>query len=359
MNKPRIPLFNIFGRIKDEERINFARHLSIVIQAGLPLIEGLRIIRKQAASRNLGRMIDQIVVDVNSGQFLAASLERFPGVFDTFFVNIVQVGEVSGTLASNLLYLSTELKKSKDLKSKVRSALVYPFVVLVAMVAVVGFLVFFVFPKVLPIFQNFNVQLPATTRILIFISEFILNYWYYLLGGLIVFIIAARLFLRIDRIRYYWHWSLLHVPVLSRVMIENNVANMSRILAVLLKSGIKIVEAVKITAATFNNHVYREGLLLAAEEIRKGERIVHYLGEHRRIFPPLLTGLIEIGESTGNLESNLEYLSNYYSEEVETSLRNLTTLLEPILLLTLGLVVGFVAISIITPIYQITQGVNK
>lgn len=346
------------GAIPTQEKINFARHLSIVIRAGLPILEGLRLIRKQTGSSTLVSVIDQIVVDVGNGQFLANSLAKNPQIFDDFFINIVRVGETSGTLASNLQYLADELKKANDLKNKVRSALIYPVIIMFVTSGLVSFLVFFAFPKILPLFSSLHVQLPLTTRILIFTASFFLDYWPYIIGGLIVLFIVMKIFLSLRPIKFASDRMLLALPIFSKIVIDVNMANFTRILSVLLKGGIRIVEAVNITSETFANLVYKEGLKKAADGIRKGDQLATYLARDRKIFPLLLSGLIEIGENTGNLEDNLLYLADYYREEAEGSIVTLTTLIEPILLLLMGLVVGFVAISIITPIYQLTQGVK-
>lgn len=358
MNKLRQYFSKLLQDVSLQDKINFARHLSIVISAGLPLLEGLKIIRRQTTSRSLGKIIEKVAVDVSNGQFLAASLAQFPAAFDDFFVNIVRVGEASGTLSANLSYLSDELRKSRELKNKIKAAVVYPTVVLVATVSIVGFLVFFVFPKVIPLFASLNVPLPTTTKVLISVAQFILTYWIWILVGFAVFVILARILLSLRDIKYAADRTLFFLPVVSRLIINVNMANLSRVLGILLKGGIKIVEAVTITAATFDNSVYRRALLEAAEEVKRGEPLARYLEERDNIFPLMLSGLVEIGENTGNLEDNLFYLSDYFQEEVDFALKNLTSLLEPALLLVMGLVVGFVAISIITPIYQITQGVH-
>lgn len=342
-----------------QDKINFARHLSIVIKAGLPILEGLRMIRKQTASKNLLRVIDSIMVDVANGQFLAASMGKFPGVFDGFFVSIVEVGERSGTLAANLLYVAEEMKKARDLKNKVRSAMVYPAVIMLATLVLTSFLLFFVFPKILPIFASLRVQLPLTTKILIVVAEFLIANGLWVALGLVGFFITVRLLLSVYAIRFLVHRILFSVPIFGQLSIEINMANFSRVLSVLLRGGIKIVEALDITAQTFDNLVYRKEIVMAAEEIRKGNQLAKYLADRHRIFPVLLSGLIGIGENTGNLEDNLLYLSDYYREEAEMSVKNLTTLIEPMTLLFMGLVVGFVAVSIITPIYQISQGVGR
>ncbi|MEK9180392.1 MAG: type II secretion system F family protein [Patescibacteria group bacterium] len=343
-------------RISIQDKINFSRHLSIVIRAGLPLLEGLKIIRRQTVSKPLLRAIDQVLIDISNGQFLATSLARYPEIFDDFFVNIVRVGEASGTLAANLAYVSEELRKQKELRSQVRSAMIYPIIIMIATIALISFLIFFAFPKILPLFASLKIPLPLPTKILIAVSSFVIANGIWILAGFVVFFICLRLLLLVPTVRYLTDKMLLYVPVLSGMTIAVNMANFSRVLSVLLKGGIKIVEATTITAQTFDNLVYRRELLEAAEDVKKGEQLAQYLWSKKRTFPTLLVGLIEIGENTGNLIENLSYLADYYREEVEMSLRNLTTVIEPILLLTMGMLVGFVAISVITPIYKITEG---
>ncbi len=360
MNKLKRFLISVFriGGVPVQEKINFARHLSIVIKSGLPILEGLRLIKRQTASKTVISVIDQIIIDVGNGQFLAASLSKYPHVFDDFFVSIVQVGEASGTLTQNLAYLADELKKSHDLKNKIRSVMIYPIIIMVATSGLVSFLAFFAFPKILPLFASLHVQLPLSTRILIFTASFLLTNGLYVAVGLIVLFIAVKILLTLHPVKFLSNRLLLSLPVFSKIVIDVNMANFTRILSVLLRGGIKIVEAVNITSQTFSNLVYKEELARAAEGIRRGDQLAKYLAHDRKVFPLLLSGLIEIGENTGNLEDNLTYLADYYREEAEMSINNLTIFVEPLLLLFMGLVVGFVAVSIITPIYQITQGIK-
>ncbi|MBI4086215.1 MAG: type II secretion system F family protein [Candidatus Liptonbacteria bacterium] len=351
--------FNPFSRLSAQDKINFARHLAIVIKAGIPLYEGLVIINKQSDSKTLTRIVAQIQKDVANGRFLADSLERFTGVFGDFFINIIRVGEASGTLAQNLLYLADELKKRKGLRAKVRSAMVYPVVILVATIGVTGFLTFFVFPKLLPVLQGLNVKLPPSTVALIAVVDFLTLYGIEVIIGLAILIICLRILTtKVASIRYAFHRAMLGTPALSKFSISLNVVSFSRILALLLKSGVKIVDALGITALTSDNLVYRNIVQEADEEVRKGGQLAPFLAKYPKFFPPLMTGMIQIGESTGNLTENLEYLSAYYEEEMSYKLESLTGLLEPALLLMMGLLVGFVAISIITPIYSISQGVQ-
>ena len=348
-----------FSRLSLQDKINFARHLSLVIKAGLPIFEGLRIIRSQTESPILQRVIDDLMSDVNNGKFLADGLTRYEYLFGDFFINIVRVGETSGTLSKNLLYLADELKRSKELQSKVRSAMVYPTVILVATLGVAGFLTFYVFPKLIPVFASMNVKLPATTLFMLASLNFLQHYGIYVLVGIVLAALLARYVAKHVRpVKYALDRLILMTPVISGLSIDVNMVNLSRVLSLLLKSGVKIVEALDITSATFSNLIYQTTILEAKEEIKKGGQLGVYLQTKKKFYPPLVSGMILIGESTGNFEENLEYLAEYYDEEVDSRLRSLTALIEPLMLLFMGLLVGFVALSIITPIYSISQGIK-
>jgi type II secretory pathway component PulF len=325
----------------------------------MPVFEGLKIIQSQTESNVLRKVLDNLIIDVNNGKFLADGLARYQYLFGDFFVNIVRVGESSGTLAKNLLYLADELNRSKGLESKVRSAMVYPLVILCATLAIAGFLTFYILPKLIPVFTNLNVQLPATTLALLATVRFLQNDGVYLLVGLAVFGLGFNILVKkVAMARYAINRITLTTPVVGDLIVGVNMVNFTRVLGLLLKSGVKIVEALTITAATFDNLVYRNLILGLAESVRTGGQIGTYLGLHKKLFPPLVSGMIFIGESTGNLEENLEYLAAYYDEEVDVKLRSLTALIEPLMLLVMGLLVGFVALSIITPIYSISSGIK-
>src|SRR5665213_1505938 len=297
----------VFDRISIQDRINFARHLSLVIKAGLPVFEGLKIIQEQTESAILKKVISDLIQDVNSGKFLADGLQKYEHLFGNFFINIVRVGESSGTLAKNLVYLADELRRSKELESKVRSAMVYPIVILCATIAVAGFLTFFVFPKLIPVFGSLNVKLPLTTQLLLNFLDFLKNYGAYTLGGIILLFIILKVMMKeITVVKYIFDRSLFFVPVLSDLVVNVNMVNFTRVLGLLLKSGVKIVEALDITAHTFGNLVYQQLLITSEDDIKKGEQLGVYLTKHRHFFPPLVSGMVRIGESTGNLEDNLE-----------------------------------------------------
>lgn len=341
--------------ISTQDKINFSRHLSIMIKAGLPVLEALKIVDRQSESKALKKVIGKLVEGINSGHSLAAGLSDYRDWFGDFFISIVEVGEQSGTLVGNLAYLAEELEKSRDLKSKIRGAMLYPIIILIATLAVTALLTFAVFPRVIPVLLSLNVQLPLPTRIMMAAMQFLTTYGWQLGLVLIILGILYRYMLkRVRPFRVMIHHLILYVPVVASMSRSINAVNFARVLSVLLKSGIRIVEAVQVTARTLDNLVYRSALDGAAEEIRKGEGLAKSLSNQPRLFTPLLLGLIEVGENTGNLEDNLGYLSEHYAKEVDITTRNLTTILEPLMLLGMGLLVGFVALAIVLPIYQAT-----
>lgn len=358
MNKLIKKINHFFLRVSTQNQIIFVKHLGVMVKAGMPILNSLMMIQKQTKSKSLFKILQQIIIDVDNGQFLSASLEQFHYVFGDLFINIIRVGEASGTLIENLNFLAEELEKKQDLRRKIKGALIYPIIVLTATIGIVSLLVFFVFPKILPRFQDMSFELPLTTRILIGINNFILANWLFIVLGLFVFFIATWFLLKIKIIKYYYHFFLLEVPLVGSMIQNVNMANFTRSFGVLLKSGVKIVESLGITSGALSNLVYKKELERAADEITKGEQISKYFFKKEKLFPIMLAQMIEVGENTGNLSETLFYLAEFYEKEVDSLTKNLASVLEPVLLLVMGVIVGFVALSIITPIYSLTQSLS-
>lgn len=356
---PKAAKLGLFESVSDQDVIDFARHLAIIIKAGIPLYDGLIVVKKQSQSPGLVKIVDQLSKDVSNGVSFADSLEHYKKVFGVFFINVIRVGEASGTLSQNLRYLSDEIKKRRDLNRKVKSAMVYPSIILVMTLGVTAFLAFFVFPKLLPMLRGLGAQLPASTVLLVTIINFLTMYGILCIVIVAALTIAFRLLLNhVEPFRYFLHRVILVTPTLSKLSVSLNMVNFSRIFSLLLKSGVKIADALMITGQTFDNLVYRRFVLEAGEEIRRGGELAKFLDKKSTLFPPFVTGMIQIGEATGNLDENLVYISEYYEEEMTYKLDALTSVIEPVMLLTMGLMVGFVAISIITPIYSISASIQ-
>ena len=351
-------LNNFFLRVSNQEQLIFVKNLSVMVKAGLPLSESLKMIQQETKSRSLKKILLEVIDEVNNGQALSAALEKYRNIFGDLSINMIQVGESSGILSENLNYLAEELKKKSELKKKVVGALVYPIIVLVATFGITGLLTIGIFPKILPIFKTLKVKLPLSTRILIAVSNFLTERG--TLAGLILLgiVVTVWILLRFRKIHYFSHIIILRLPIFGKMARAANLSNFTRTLGLTLKSGVKIVEAVSITAKSLSNLVYQKQLTNIAEQITKGQTISEYLYPHKHLFPQMLAQMVAVGENTGNLSEALLYLSEFYESELSDLTKNLSNVLEPVLMVVMGVMVGFVAISIITPIYEVTSSFN-
>jgi type IV pilus assembly protein PilC len=346
---------NLFLRVSLQDRVLFARHLAVGLRSGMTLQDSLQLIRKQTKSTSFKKILDSIMNDTANGMFLSSAMEKYQGIFGELFINIVRVAENSGTLTENLNYLAVELKKKQELRNKIRGALIYPAIIFIATIGIVITLMVGVFPKILPVFTSLRVNLPLSTRIVIVSSKFLTTNLAWVIVGVIFFVGIMWIISHYYWFRHAWCHLLLKMPIIGGMSVKVNAANMARTLGLLLKSGVKIIEAVNITAETMDNLAYRHELKNAGETLRRGDYFSSYLDKHPKLFPPILVNMIEVGENTGNLTENLAYLSEFYQGDVEEFLKNISSIIEPLLLLFMGLLVGFIALSVITPIYQISQ----
>ncbi len=337
----------------------FARHMAIMSRSGMRIIDILKAMKKQAGKGAYANLMESIIEDIKNGQFLSDSLAKNQNLFGDFFVNIIRVGEISGTLADNLEYLAESLRKQSELQAKVKGALIYPVVILFATFGMGGGMMFFIFPKILPIFKSLKVDLPITTRIFISVSNFFINHGVLAFLGIIGFFALFFLLIRIRPLRYAWHRSMLIVPYAGTMVRDYNMVNFSRALALLLKSGVKIVQALEISANSSANLVYKAKLHEIAISVGRGEPASKGLTDNPKLFPPIFSQMIEIGEETGRLANTGNYLADYYENELDASTKAFSTILEPVLLLTMGGAVAFIALAIIQPIYAVSQGIQK
>jgi type IV pilus assembly protein PilC len=345
--------------LSTKEQTFFIKRLAFLIHAGVPVIETLHIMRGQSKSKAHGRILDAIIHDTSNGQALSKSFAKFPKLFNHFAIHIIKIGESSGTLSQNLNYLADELKKKQALKRKVIGAFIYPVIITIATFAITAFLMLYLFPKIMPIFTSLHMKLPITTRIVMFLSIF-LQHW-----GLLVIILIILSFVIISIIRkknlsfhFFVTRASMKIPVIGKVMRYYNVANGSRTLSLLLTSGIRLSDALPITSETTTNVVYQREYSTLGEAVNRGEQISTRLHERQEFFPDIFTHMIAVGERSGTLSETLAYLSELYDNEVDDFTKNLSTLMEPMLMVFMGLIIGFIAISIITPIYGITQSLQ-
>jgi type IV pilus assembly protein PilC len=346
----------VLGGISENELLLFTKNLAVTLKSGLTLSDGLDVLLDQAKGK-LKVVLEDILSTVQSGESLHIALEKYPQYFSPIYINLVKTGEMAGTLEENLVHLGLQMQKTHELKGKVKSALMYPILIFVAVFGLGMAMALFVLPQILPLFQSLDMELPLTTRMLIFTAELFENYGIWIsiasLVGIVIFILAIRN----NTIKPYWHKFLLRIPIVNTIIKQVNIEKSSYTLGSMLKSGIPLNEALTITADATENRVYRTAIKSCIPEVEKGNSLSAALEEYPRLFARIDVRMVGMGEQTGSLEDTFHYLAEYYSGEVDTTMKNLSSSLEPIMLIVIGLLVGGVAISILGPIYSLTGNV--
>jgi len=339
-----------------KEQTFFAKRLSFLIQATIPMLDSLNMIREQTTSRRYARVLDSVIRDISQGQNLSTSLKKFPRTFGEFAINIISVGEATGILSGNLVYLADEMNKKHILRRKIIGAFIYPIVVTIATIVITVFLMVYLFPKILPLFASLDMELPLPTRMVMAASDFLIHYGVHAFIGIVAFTMLFRLCVRRSAwMRYKVHRTLLRLPIFGNVVRSYNLANISRTMGLLLKSGITLTESLQITARTVTNVAYRQELNGLHTTVSRGERISTHLKRNKKLFGDVLPQLVAVGERTGNLPDSLIYVSQLHEGEVDDFAKNVSSIIEPALMVMMGFVVALIAISIIQPIYGITQ----
>lgn len=343
------------GTVPLKEKLFFAQNLRIMLHSGISLSQGIDILIRQTKNKRFKYIVEDIQQMVEKGTSFADSLKRHPKIFNDLFINIIRAGEASGQLENTLRQLELQMKKDYDLIHKVKGALTYPIVVIVAMVGVMIATVTFVIPKISLLFEDVNASLPLPTKILIAVSNFMVHYGWALFIATIFAIFFFIRFIRTERGKKIWHKILLKLPIIGPIIKKINLARFSRTLSSLLKTDIPIVESFRITAKTVGNYYYQSTLKRAAHDLKKGSSITSTLEGQEKLFPPLIHQMIMVGEESGSLDEILENLAIFYEDDVDQTMENFSSVIEPLLILLLGVGVGAIAISVIMPIYSLTQ----
>ena len=340
-----------FGRVSGRDLAIFCRQFATMIDAGVSLIRCLAVLEEQTGSARLRQIIREIQAAVESGETLSRSLSRWPRVFSNLFVGLVRAGEVGGVLDETLNRLATFMEENERLRRKVKSAMTYPVLVLIFATGVVIGLVSFILPKFIQVFKDLGIsdKLPLPTRILVQISNFLTTRYYILIGGIILFIVAITQYGRTRIGRRHTDWLKLKVPVFGKLNHKICIARFSRTLSTLLTSGVPILQALETVAGAVDNEIISDSILAARAAIREGEQIGDPL-QRSGMFPPMVVQMVAIGEETGSLDSMLSKIADFYESEVDATLSSLTAALEPILIVVLGVIVGFIVISMFLPL---------
>ncbi len=352
--------FTIFKKVNQQEKLVFTKHISVMLKAGLPVTEVLETLASQTRSSYFKEVLTAVLSDVKNGKSLADSFRKHPRWFDDFYISLIEIGETSGTLVDNLEFLVDQLVKSHSLKKKVRSALIYPGLVLSLALVVGSFISFFILPRLVDFFESFEIDLPFSTKVLLFMGTTMRDYGIVIFLGLAGVLILTRFAIQLPRVKPYWHAVILKIPVIGELVSYSQLAQFSRNLGTLLQSGTPIIKALEVTADTLSNIQFRRQLLSISSSLAKGKDVGRTMENIKfSKYPPLVSRMVAVGEKTGKLDETLLYLAVFYEDEVDDISKNLGSVIEPVLLIAIGLFVGFLALSIISPIYELTGSIRR
>jgi len=336
------------------EVVNFTRQLATMISAGLSLSESLNILKQQIQNPQFKTIIQSVQADVSGGNSFSNALAMYPDVFDTTYISLLTAGEASGNLDDILIRLAEKLEKSRSFKSKLKGAMIYPMIVVIAMTGVMIVMVVFVIPKLTDMYDSLNIELPLPTQILIGISNIVINYWIFIIIGVVGFVVAFSYFKRTVTGKYTLDKIALKIPVFSKITKLGIYTEFTRTLSLLMKSGVSIVDALQIVANSLGNVYFQEEVFEASRKVEKGIPLSEPIISSK-YFPPIIGQMIAVGERTGKIDEVLSKTSSYFESEADQAVKNLSTALEPIIMVMLGLMVGTLILSVITPIYKLTS----
>jgi type IV pilus assembly protein PilC len=343
----------IMGHVKEADKVVLTRNLGAMLSAGLSLSRALTVMGKQTKNKSLKDVLSGVREAVEKGGAFHEALGAYPKIFTPLMIAMVKAGEESGKLAESLAVISEQLDRAYTLKKKVRGALIYPCIVVSALIAVGVLMLIFIVPTLTKTFNELHAELPASTRFIIALSEFLTTHT---LLAAIMFVVGAIAFiyaLRTKAGKRTFNWILLRFPVIGTLVKETNSARTARTLSSLLSSGVEIVRAISITKEVLQNSFYKDVLAVAEERIQKGAPLADVFTANEFLYPPLVAELIAVGEETGKLPGMLLEVATFYEREVEQKTKDMSTIIEPFLMLIVGCGVGFFAVSMITPIYSI------
>ncbi|MAF25329.1 hypothetical protein CL634_07105 [bacterium] len=345
---------SFFGRAKPKDIVIFARQLSVLVSASIPLVQALKIMVKQTSNERLKSIVSEIADDVEGGAKLSDSFARHKETFDDFFVNIIRSGEASGKLDEVLKYLADQQEKDYDLTSKIKGAMIYPAFVVGGMIVVGSMMMIFVVPNLTSILTESDVALPFATRMLIGASDFMVSFWWLLLIMVVGLGVGFRFALQSESFRLRWDTYKLKIPVFGKLWQQLVVVRFSRSLHTLVAGGISLTVSLKIVGDVVNNYFYRDLIMQTRKEVEDGNPIATAFTREESV-PPMVSQMLEIGERTGRLEEILIKLSEFYTREVDNMVANLVTLLEPAVMVFMGVAVGFMVAAIILPTYNLAS----
>jgi type IV pilus assembly protein PilC len=334
------------------EKMMFTRNLQVMIASGLPLPRALETLSLQAKSKKFKKALLSIREEIVKGKNFSESLTKYPDIFSELFQNMIKVGEESGTLDKSLEVLTRQMEREYELKSKIKGALMYPAVIVCAMIGIGILMLIMVVPKLAETFEELKIELPVTTRLVISLGTFLAEKWYLAILILVALIFLFGLILKTKGGKKTIDTLFLKLPIISPLLKKTNSAYTVRTLSSLIAAGVPIVRALEIVSGILGNIYYKTAILTAAEKVRKGEKLSIALAPYKDIYPLIVFQMIKVGEETGETSKILAKLADFFEEEVGNATKNLASVIEPVLMLLIGAAVGFFAISMIQPMYS-------
>jgi type IV pilus assembly protein PilC len=348
---------SIFKRVKVMDKINFARNLGSMLDAGLPLSRAMSVLERQTHRKAFRAVITDLISEISRGVTFAEALEKHSEVFPPIFISMVRAGEQSGTLAESLKVVGLQMEKIHTLERRIKGAMIYPIIILFVMV-IIGILMFiFVVPTLLATFTELKVDLPLPTRIVLYVSNLIQSHGVLLLLAVLVVAIGIYTWARRPSGKSVLHSAVLQIPIIGPLVQEVNTARAARTLSSLLNAGVNVLESVNITASVVQNVHFRAVLNSAGESIRKGELMSKVFADSGKLFPVFFAEMMSVGEETGKTTEMLGGVAKYYEEDVEQKTKDMSTIIEPFLMIIIAVAVGFFAVAMISPMYSLVNAI--
>lgn len=348
----------LMSRVKDDELIMSTRNLGSMLVAGLTVSRSLSVIERQSTNPRLKGVMKRLVERINQGDSFHDALAEFPAVFNNLYVSMIKAGEESGNLAESLQTLSIQMERSNNLKKKIKGAMIYPMIVMIIMVIIGILMMIFVMPQITGVFKGMGQELPATTQFLISSSDFMVKYTFLVIGGLIGSLVGFAYLLKTKWGKIATSWLFVRLPIIGSMVKEANSAQTARTLSSLLNSGVDVITSINITEEVIQNVFYKKILAEAAQRVEKGTALSEVFVERTDLYPILVGEMILVGEETGQISGMLGELAVFYETEVERKTKDLSTIIEPLLMVVIGGSVGFFALALIAPIYSISDGLK-
>lgn len=357
--KSSFKFFSFRKRIKPQEVITFAKNLSVMIDAGLSVSRSLTVLGKQSKNQKFIGILEKINTSVSGGETLSRSLEAYPNIFSNLFVSMVKAGEESGKLSYSLRIVADQLEKSNNLSKKIKGAMIYPIVIICVMLVIGVVLMVYMVPTLTETFKGLNIQLPLPTRVIIAISDFLVANLLLTIGTILALVFGFMFWIKTVRGKNALDFATLHAPMIKTMAREVNAARTARTLSSLISSGVSIISAIGITSAVLQNHYFKNLLDKAAKQVEVGELLSQSLSNSNgNLYPVFVGEMLAVGEETGKMTEMLDNIATYYEGEVDQKTKDLSTIIEPFLMILIGIVVGIFAIAMMLPTYSLVDAIQ-